>query len=475
MNKLHRDARRGVTILEVLFATGIAITGLLGIASVLLMSGRDASVANTTSVAQALSQDWYAEFMTRGYNQPSNWVMYQDYAYSDPGPPVVNYPPGSYLGGKMLPGPVRPNNSLPVDSPIFTVPDGKFSVCIDPAFYSDRTIAANLVALSGSTDHWYRPAVFPYYQHGYNPLTDSDHAHTATSGIAWSDQPRMLRASVASTPGLAAALSEKQVQNLFQSQDELALLGEQEIETLGLDLLPAPPIRRYQPLLDGSNGKPSVQAQYSWMATLSPLVESNVSTESHYTLSLVVMHQRDRLFIDPATFVSRSGPVGSTEDKPQGERLVWVTPQSGDFVGGNGGRVQLTGSIAVDDRVSVGDWIMLSKHVSATQISTSPVVYQPFSVFRWYRVIGVDGDATEVLPAAAGVDPYGNAPPETVWTRSVVLEGPDWRFFNPVTGTETISVPPSGAVLPTPTTATLVKGAVSVYERIVEVPDFSAF
>jgi Tfp pilus assembly protein PilV len=48
-----KKSRRGVTVLEVLFATGIAIFGLLGIYSLLPLAARQANEANEATEGQA--------------------------------------------------------------------------------------------------------------------------------------------------------------------------------------------------------------------------------------------------------------------------------------------------------------------------------------------------------------------------------------------------------------------------------------
>ncbi len=487
-NQRMRNRRRGVTVVEVLFATGIAISGLLGIASLLLMSGRYASQANTASETQSLAQAWYGELITRGMNEASNWSWYQDYTYNagavTVNPGVKNFAKNMF---RTLPMPGQLSNSTGSLAPLHRRPWGKYSVCIDPAFYSDRTVRAAITAgafTQPSGTHWYRPALFPYFQDGFNPTTDPDLAIATTSGIAWTDQPRMLRVTLGA-PG--STMNEKQVENLFASQDDLTILTNEKEGSV-------PSARKFQlltspaaPTLPQPIGKASVGTKYSWLATLSPLEVLNNNVESSYTLSLVVIKQRDRTFIDPATFASRTpGSLLTPDQKPKGERVVWVVPQSGNFVGGNGGRVTLVGSAGVDDEVTVGDWIMLGKHVAAQQVSTAPpLVVEPFSVFRWYRIIGVDGDAVVGPLAAVGplvsvgplvADPYGNSPPDDVWARNVVLEGPDWTFFNPaLTPPESVVITGNGATLLTPTTGTLVQGAVSVYERVIDVPVTSGF
>lgn len=467
--------RSGVTILEVLFATGIAISGMLGVASLLLMAGRNASQANRATQAQALAQDWYNEFHTRGMSNPSTWVWYQDYAFpagaTTISPQFRTFAKNSFPSNAFA----RASNSVGSTGLSTLRPSGKVSVCIDPAFYSDRTVRSTISAFNQANAgvHWYRPALFPYYQDGFNPVTDSDYSISTSSGIAWNDQPRMLRVTLGA-PG--NTMSEAQVQSMFATQDDLNMFASDDDATL-------PAVRNFQqmPLANGTRviAKGAGTTPYSWMATLSPLDELNNTTENYYTLSLVVLHQRDRLFVDPSTFMSRTAAQPNPASKPQGERLTWVVPLSGNFTGGNGGRVRLIASEGTDSKVNTGDWIMLSKHVAASGPAGGPI--EPFSVFRWYRIVGIDeaartGDIGVMGPdptATNFTDPYGNnpggPPSDGVWARDVVLEGPDWQFNSVVT------VQGAGVPLLTPTSGTLVNGAVAVYERVVEIPDSPSF
>ncbi len=61
------------------------------------------------------------------------------------------------------------------------------------------------------------------------------------------------------------------------------------------------------------------------------------------------------------------------------------------------------------------------------------------TICRWYRVLTLDVE-TEI---GAGV-----------WSRNVILDGPDWEFNHP---------------RDTPTQATLVSGVVTVVERVIAV------
>jgi hypothetical protein len=165
--------------------------------------------------------------------------------------------------------------------------------------------------------------------------------------------------------------------------------------------------------------------EYSWFATLCPrelLPMETAKQEYLYTMSLVVVKHRDRVFFKPT--------ASGADNIPNSERLAYVSGPGGaalptNFQGGSGGRVQLSASLNTSSKLSTGDWIMLSK-------------YQPVGgsvVVRWYRVIGLDAKPTE-----AG----------TTWSREVSLDGPDWIFD-------------------ATTQATLVHNVVTVFERVVEV------
>lgn len=477
----HSALRRGVTLLEVMFATGIAMAGMLGIASLLLVAGRQASESNRSLESQTLAQDWYNELLTRGIDNPASWVWYQDYTFNN----------GGTVGRQLRTFEKRPNpsqfpflarltHSVGSSTPNLLRPRGKMSVCIDPYFYSDRTIRSTLGSFGEGNDCWYRPAVFPYYQDGFNPMTDSEFRMGTTGGLAWSDQPRMLRVSLGSPT--SGVLNEKQVESMFASTNQITMLASEDDRTL-------PASRGYQALSSGGTApvlvpfKASYQPLYSWLATLSPLEESNITSERFYTLSLAVVYQRDRLFVPPA-FPERISPLPQPEGKPQGERLTWVVPLSGNFTGGSGGRVRLIASAGTDTSVSVGDWIMLSKHLSGSQRASGAgdLAVEAYSAFRWYRVVATDEKAKEVPfyttrtddqdsldNSGLSSDPFGNSNfGDNVWARDIVLDGPDWNFAGaaPVqlaNGTFT--------QMPSPTTGILVKGVVAVHERIIEISD----
>ena len=415
MNRFQFNKNAGVTVIEVLFAAGIAVFGLIGIASLIGVAGRQASQANEVAEAQALSNSWYADFVTRGFNDSSQWRWFNDQL-------------GGAFAAKFVAYSASGTPSSFTSTPS-TRTAYRHAVCIDPTFFADAT---NITAMSPpntfGSGQAYRPGLFPYYQDNFDPLTSpvatiDFPTHPNFLNV---DMPRLLRVSLASSATSVAAgiMSESLVEQLFQSHDDLGPVQDEEDKTLAA-------IR----FIGAGGGKLLSKGEYNWFATLSPrefassLEFGNSSQEKLYTLDVVVMHRRDRQFFIPAS--------GGVENIPQGERLLAVTPPfvSGSatnylpFTGGSGGRVVMSASIEVSDKIHIGDWVMLARHQDAT-VSRSTVV-------RWYRVIGLDAEPT--LTAAT-------------WSRNVILDGPDWVF--------------SGA---NPTQATLVSNVVTVLERVIPV------
>ena len=395
--------RAGVTVIEVLFAAGIAVFGLIGIASLIGVAGRQASQANEVAEAQALSNSWYADFVTRGFNDSSQWRWFNDQLGGAYATKFVAFANGGSPGSMT---------STPSVRTAF-----RHAVCIDPTFFADAT---NIIAMSPPNTYGpaqaYRPGLFPYYQDNFNPLTSpvATIDFPTHPNFLPADMPRLLRVSLASSVA-AGIMSETLVEQIFQSHDDLDPVQDEDDKTL--------PATRF---IGTGGGKLLSKGEYNWFATLSPrefastLEFSNTSQEKLYTLDVVVVHRRDRQFFVPSS--------GGVENIPQGERLLAVTPTT-SFTGGSGGRVIMSASIEVSDKIRIGDWVMLARHQDAS-MSRSTVV-------RWYRVIGLDAEPTLT---------------STTWNRNVILDGPDWVF--------------SAA---NPTQATLVPNVVTVLERVIPV------
>ncbi len=475
--KQRHGLRRGISVIEVLFAMGVAVIGLLGIASLIPMAGKNAADSIQMSEAQALAQDWYSELTARGMHVSGNWIMRRDF-------PTAGYLNFDKQLGTTIPG----RGCNPVSSSGMLRELGRESVCLDPYFFAHASVqfpstSAWATAATMSQSNNYRPAVFPYYQDTYNPLVDPAYPATVSNGFAWDAQPRMVRVTVPGSAGPLVPISIRGLEQAFLSTDDLAITL--DVPALNIDDKDAtiPPMRVGQ-----SNQRFASTNHYSWFATMSPAEPiPALSTDStiFYTVSLAVCHNRELNMVDPAITAPRLGAADPprVEEKPQGERLMWVEPVSGNFIGGNGGRVRLVWNDGMDADLRSGDWVMLSRNYASVAVSVSPFAHRPFSVFRWYRIVSVEqeqsqtllgspplpwqlGTLANVTSSGATTDPAGHASntlPNQIRAKEVVLEGPDWTF------SPTTIVSGSAVTFMTPTSATLVKGVRTVIERVITV------
>ncbi len=406
--KRYTSSRNAVTVIEVLFAAGIAIFGLIGIASLISVAGKQASQSNAATLSQALGNQWFGDFVVRGFSASNNWLP-----YNDQNPTTATALSNRFISfdntSSMLPGGTRVAY--------------RHAVCIDPLFFSDP---GNLTELLGAfpPSQAYRPGLFPYYQDDLDPLSDPVIPSAYTTAPI--NRPRLIRVALhnPSSTSFNATLTAAQINRMFLSfDDQVVTVANVDDPSTSVDERDptAPATRR----LVANGGQFASTGEYSWFATLCPrelLLGETAKQEYLYTMSLVVTKRRDRVFFKPST--------SGVENIPGGERIAYVSGPGGaslpgNFQGGSGGRVQLSASINTSSKLGSGDWVMLSR-------------FQPGSgavVVRWYRVIGVDAKATETA---------------ATWSREVALDGPDWVFD-------------------ATTQATLVSNVVTVFERVVEI------
>jgi len=370
----HR--RAGTTLLEVMFAIFVVTVGLLGIASLLPLAARNASDSNAHNNAQALGQRWFQSFSAFRLNEPNAFTNSQlgyDWVWFN-GTASQRY--SKIYGG------VGPTTSVWANQ----------SICIDPIFLTEPDVRP----LNGAGVAAYQTAVFPYYTANYNPIRDALNPSDPIS-----PQPRMLRVTL----GQTNPVSRKLIEDVFVSTDDIAASADETDKTL-------PAFRLWASSNSGMT-KGLVSGQYSWLATLAPIEPiANLALASlprDYLLSLVVMNRRDRQFVVDGS-------------RPLGERLVQVESLSGNFQNGTGGRIRISahGASSTSDRVHVGDWIMLGTNRFTDPLNNARF----FAKFRWYRVIGLNQESQRV-----------GTEDNFVWSRDLVLEGPDFEFGNAVQGT----------------------------------------
>lgn len=408
-------ARKGISLIETLFAVGILMVGMLGIAAVLSVAGKNAVDSQTLASSQVLANSWLNDMYARNIQNPANWVR-----------PVFNVPTNTWIWPSM-------GTSSPQNSP-------NSSYCIDPLMFAfSPNISVN--------DSRYTLTNFPYYDALANPLVDPSISAASGAGLNWGAVPRMNRVSVGS-PGFPA--TGKLAEEIFASQNEIAEIKSRDstrhvvrgFESVGTSLQ-----------------KTATRQDYSWFATLTPKDNNSSLYSSQYILSIVVVKKRDRVLDIP---VPTAAGVGDPRALPSGEIMAWVVPLStgsvpaAGFNGGGGGRVLLVGSAATESHTAAGQWIMLSRLDAALGRG----------VFSWYRIATCDQEARMMnvgaIPTEYGVSGFtlpfgaGNAT-LPVWVREVTLSGRDWGMYSAMGNASDSQV----------SIATIVDGAVNVHERVI--------
>ncbi len=431
-----QDARRaqpprtGITLIEVTFAIGVILIGMVGLTAILPLAGHRAQDALNFDTAAAMSDGVIKEVASR----------------------------------RLLQQPV-----LPKDQPIATL-DGSViqntttgvivPFCFDPIFAAGP--------LLGTTPaNSYTPDYFPYYKLGHNPLLDPSLTPPGTSALP--NQPRMKRVglnfSASAYYGNISGNSTKQrnwqlevARTLAESPNDLDLLRPKDRSVPGV-LTGVTATGTTFPF-----GKRLPTGTYSWMITVDPDAESRYGS-----LSVVIYQSRERMLDFPP--VNSGTPPTEPHDNAVSERLTLVTERSG-FMGGAGGSVTIVSSSATLSDLTSNDWIMLSRNMDPRYTTGQ------YDVHAWYRVVGTDGDATIITnpvdtqfirpapqpPLTIPVVALSNG--NTLWARRVLLDGPDWDFTS------------NADLKPTPnpnnwyTYATIVKDVVAVNEKTISLADF---
>ncbi len=424
--------RRGVSLVEVMFSVVIVMVGLLGVAALIPVAGRQATDSYVMTVAASEGQNWYRMLLARGLHVPrpnQPWLRADD-----------------QVSGRFeqISSTAQLDTFFPVDG-----------FCIDPLFWSYQGIDVN-----GNVGIWnpgqtcaFRRSLFPYFHTDQSPLNPPFQAGMAVP--SWGFQPRLHRVTFPSAwpTGLQPAQT-KVVEALFRTLNDPVLIRDEKDQSLNA-------VRGFFSDSTGTIAQSVAAGNLSWIATLVPMEIDATQRPSSYTLSVVVFHRRE------STFSLPSPNSFSMDELPKSERIALVTgltfpPAAASignanhvFSGGNGFSVNLVGWKYGERFVKPGSWIMLSRRL------TSPVSSNVRHLHRWYRV------ATATMPASP---PSDSDVDSVTWSeidgsegdrmmQRVHLMGPDWIF----------QARDQGPAIFEPTVATIVPDVVSVYERIIEV------
>ena len=367
--------RRAVTLVEVIFAIGVILIGLLGLLSILPLAGKRSQDSISLSTGPQIANRVLAElksnrFLSRNLVQSSNLLPRPDYIV----PPENLLQP---IYKRNLDGTLElDTDGKPIIIRWFTTP-----VCLDPILVSSPVTI-------DQQEQGYDVGKFPYLNKRYFPPSDPLTTTLETNRT----QPRMYRFGIRDSQGVVPGT----VARVFsENRDDL-------INTRPIDS--SIPVRlsdgEITPISDGLEyGKRIPSGEFSWMVTVNPLPGG-----VYASVAVVVIRNRTlELEFPPAK-------------NHVGERLVNVSYAMG-FRGGAGGVAHLECSTDVDSSLVPGDWVMLSRNELISHTDGRPMINQRH---HWYRVVGLDGD-----PQING----------SAWTRKVLLDGPDWNFGYRANGT----------------------------------------
>ena len=341
--------RRGVSILEVIFAILVVAIGLLAALTVFPVAAHIARKGRIADESAVAGRAGVHIFDAKGMRRPDMWVGWSQYWETRATPPAPAPQPGFHS---------LTNISFPTGT----------AFCIDPRF-----IAVN----SGTPVNARDASVFPY---------------VPTTAIG---QPRMFRVGL--TNGVPSPLGGT-LMTRWQA-DSIFIFGDDHTLTRPADGS-LPGFGTFTQVDSDNDGTPdlltsrSSSGHMSWLATLAPkheLYSPGVVASELYMLSIVVFYDRP--------LVGFAIDTTTSEMYLRSERVVGVNFVDAGGTGYAGGETLLiwppVGTInpptqaAFDTaremlKVRAGDWIMLAGTV------TIPTTGVSVPIFKWYRVTEAD-------------------------------------------------------------------------------------
>jgi Tfp pilus assembly protein PilV len=463
--------RRGVSLVEVLFAMMIALFGLAGVLAIFPLAARQA--ADSYSLNQATNGAFNAANASAASkemipSEDSPWVCDDDYSSSSlPAgnsaydPPFNNYSGFSYKPFKRLSDLYDGLYQKRVAE--LTAPANQHEAirrtvigqayCYDPLYLS----SVNQANWTSQAKPWndysggiIRRSRMPFFSEALDPTTFDGSGNFVVGSNYLS--PRLIRASGLANlnPSIAAAPL-----NMASSNARMSSVG---------DLIPAAiqmdksfgALREFEGVDSGSLLSAGVNSDLSWFATIVPMESKSLEIPNQFVVSVVIVKKRDRTFDVP------DGSVAITT-LPVSERIASVTAQAMPYsitppAMSNGSLLNATLHFdsRTDSSLRVGDYVMLSRYVLwnlPDSFSTTPPLGRKY-VHRhaWYRVVAV-GELTDTIIT------------DSQKSRDVVLQGRAWDYPDLVAS---VNMPATTSILPAdtdvPTVATLIENVVAVYE-----------
>ena len=248
--RLHEQYRRfpghrGVTLVELMFAIGILLVGLLGVAALIPLAGYEMDRGLTADRMSVTGRNAVQEFDIRSMRRKDMHVNWD---------------------GTPFRPEVQPLDLFPADQ-------RSFSFCIDPGylhFHANNLRSGNRTAL-----------LFP----SWGPLTNLPGKEARMHRIALRNQPGGIR--------MDRLLAER----LFVARDDLAIDR------------PDDPTLPPQQVYGSNTTRRQYNGSFSWFATLVPELHQPTGIFDQYILSVVVLDDRDLLYDSGLATTSRPRPI----------------------------------------------------------------------------------------------------------------------------------------------------------------------
>ena len=480
-----RPSRYAVTLMEVVFAIGIVLAGLVGLAALIPIAASNAKA--TVEMDRSINESTSAETIAvlKQMIDLDSLVIYDKLAIdTQPNQALGIVPEQNAISVRYK----TENQGVQVNGGLTTIYFGKLespgyghhpfgsgltsAICVDPLGMPNPTFLPSekydgafrlpIDHTQPNPDNVFDYSRFPYFSEMSAVLAPPNENVTQAGGAPFLT-PRMWRATLAwdlQNDGIKPVnrnevIPHSVAQRLFRGFGDVSVLNGNEDGDPGSVLVSQTKIGVATQLFDASRDESS---RYSWFLTLVPPFLGG----NNFRQSFVVVDRRlpmvPRRQGDPAALNQTHHVIEDAKDNPDSEVLTWVGGAIG-FADGTGGDVLLYGSDKVSSDVRVGEWVLLSRQPYAapppnpTGPAPPPVPTGP-PVHRWFQVLSVDEPEFGLINSTfAEANWTGRDYP--VWRRWVTLRGSDWAFGLGVNN------------LLDDTYCTIVKGAISVVESTV--------
>lgn len=433
--QMKYQPRRGLSIMEVIFAIGVLMIGLLGIASVLPVATSDAKGALELDESLAKVENQIAVARSRVPSGDSDVLIPNNEKNSAGTLPIYS---SSRLRTTI---PEGGNSSA---SSYFGNPNYSGVICIDPWFLASADNRTD-ITLTDNDRNGYDRTLFPCYRPQYDPRgLPNDAIANTDMGLTYSP-PRFARVAVDTNNGFAQPVN-LNARETFRQRDGLPLFQPKD-STLAPGLLV-----RSVPSPTTSNPMARSIQQVSTTSRLSAITLMwPAAVNSHlYDVSVVVSESRNTLMNPSAVNPLRRfnlEPFGSTVavGDPVDQRIASQETYEDEILGivtraqlplsAGGGEFTFRFAGSVRPRVDRGDYMLLMRnHAPATlpDTSTLPAAMPVIPKFGWVKIRDIIAGPT-LLPTG-GVN---NGP---VFEVSVSVTGTDWVFHPCQIGARPVTV-----------------------------------